>query len=116
MPFELGLAVTTSFLRKKHEFFVLESERYRLNRTLSDLGGYDPHIHSGDPMKMISCVRDMFVSSTYNFEDQDFEFANTSLSAFCQNELSGNPLSSNRFLKLVAAASYIAAKVRTKRG
>jgi hypothetical protein len=50
MPFELGLAFALKRLDGRR--FVLETERHRLQRTLSDLNGIDPSIHSG----MISCV------------------------------------------------------------
>lgn len=49
MPFELGLSVAheKSFRRKTHEWFVCESQRYRLAKSLSDLNGTDPFIHDG---------------------------------------------------------------------
>ena len=50
MPFELGLAVAWEMRqpsRSKHVWFVFESRPYRLNKSLSDLDGSDPHIHGG---------------------------------------------------------------------
>ncbi len=48
MPFELGLAVAIAKMeRRKHEWFVFESVRHRLNKSLSDLAGTDPYIHEG---------------------------------------------------------------------
>ena len=48
MPFELGLAVAHEKTElKKHEWFVCESKRYRLAKSLSDLNGTDPFIHDG---------------------------------------------------------------------
>ena len=48
MPFELGLAVAHEKTKlKKHEWFVCESKRYRLAKSLSDLNGTDPFIHDG---------------------------------------------------------------------
>ena len=50
MPFELGLAVAVSLSahrRPKHGFVLLESRRFRLQRSLSDMNGYDPLIHNG---------------------------------------------------------------------
>jgi hypothetical protein len=48
MPFELGLTVTWAKLNPTlHTWFVCETERYRVDRSLSDLGGTDPDIHDG---------------------------------------------------------------------
>jgi hypothetical protein len=48
MPFELGLAVAWEKSHpKKHTWFVFESKTYRLQKSLSDLNGTDPHIHGG---------------------------------------------------------------------
>jgi len=49
MPFELGLSVAhqRGLTRKKHEWFVFESKRFRLAKSLSDLNGTDPFIHDG---------------------------------------------------------------------
>lgn len=61
MPFELGLAYSLRLQRltvRRHEVVVLEAQRHRLSRTLSDLAGYDPGIHEGRPRRMISAVLD----------------------------------------------------------
>jgi hypothetical protein len=48
MPFELGLAVDWSLCAGSgHEWFVFESNPYRLSKSLSDLNGTDPYIHGG---------------------------------------------------------------------
>ena len=49
MPFELGLAVALSRMNPSYRFFIFEAKRYRLSKTLSDLAGHDPEIHSGTP-------------------------------------------------------------------
>lgn len=57
MPFELGLAVAQSFSKgSRHKFFIFEAEPYRLQRSTSDLNGYDPHIHKGTIAGVIECV------------------------------------------------------------
>lgn len=55
MPFELGIAFA---LRRidGHEFVLLEAERHRLQRTLSDLNGIDPGIHNATCAGIVSCV------------------------------------------------------------
>ena len=50
MPLELGLTICWSELNPGlHDWFVWESERYRLQRSTSDLNGSDPYIHDGTP-------------------------------------------------------------------
>jgi len=58
LPFELGLACALSAYGEEHGFIILEKERHRLDRTLSDLKGQDPYIHEGKPRVLISCVLD----------------------------------------------------------
>lgn len=49
MPFELGLSVAydKSLKTKIHDWYVCESMRFRLTKSLSDLNGTDPFIHDG---------------------------------------------------------------------
>jgi hypothetical protein len=62
MPFELGLVVAwTTLKRPRHEWFVLESERHRLTKSLSDLGGTDPHIHGGTPRGVLRTLTNCLV-------------------------------------------------------
>jgi hypothetical protein len=55
MPFELGL-----FAGSSDAFFLLDSEPHRLQRTLSDLNGRDPLIHSGKPRALLARLRDAY--------------------------------------------------------
>jgi hypothetical protein len=59
MPFELGLAVLLGE-RGGHEWFVLESRRHRLQRSLSDLNGTDPLIHHGSPERLLQVLATVF--------------------------------------------------------
>jgi hypothetical protein len=46
MPFEIGLAVATARWRPvNHQWFLFEATPFRVQRTLSDLGGTDAYIH-----------------------------------------------------------------------
>jgi hypothetical protein len=56
MPFELGFAVARARNRTSRSFVILEKERHRLQRTLSDLNGIDPAIHGGSVRGVLSCV------------------------------------------------------------
>ena len=64
MPFELGLAIGLS--KKpgfKHDFFIIESTPYRLQKSLSDLNGFDPYIHNNDPIRLLKNIHGMFEPS-----------------------------------------------------
>ena|SRR5436305_4130683 len=64
MPFELGMACALGQLRP-HSFFILEEKPLRLQASLSDLNGHDPHIHGGDPSGVLRCVLDCFGTPLY---------------------------------------------------
>ncbi len=56
MPFELGIAFALRRIVTGHKSVLLEAKRHRLQRTLSDLNGFDPGIHGATSIGMISCV------------------------------------------------------------
>jgi hypothetical protein len=62
MPFELGLAVAWAQAHAQHKWFVFESVRRRLNKSLSDLDGTDPYIHGGTVRGIMREVCNAFVS------------------------------------------------------
>lgn len=62
MPFELGLAVAWAQANPRHKWFVFESVRHRLNKSLSDLDGTDPYIHGGNVRGVMREVCNAFVS------------------------------------------------------
>jgi hypothetical protein len=61
MPFECGIFYGAMSLGgKKHqnkEFLVLDSEKYRYQKTMSDIAGKDPECHENKPEQAIGCVR-----------------------------------------------------------
>ncbi|HET7436008.1 MAG TPA: hypothetical protein VFN10_14965 [Thermoanaerobaculia bacterium] len=59
MPFELGLACAVSLTSRRHEVFVMDSEAYRMDRTLSDYKGRDPLIHHGRCDDLVGVVLDV---------------------------------------------------------
>lgn len=59
MPFELGLACAVSLTTGEHEVFVMDSEPYRMDRTLSDYKGRDPLIHHGRCDDVVAAVLDV---------------------------------------------------------
>jgi hypothetical protein len=61
MPFEVGLAVATARWRPAHQWFLLEARPYRIQRTLSDLGGTDAYIHGDGPRRLLIALTDALV-------------------------------------------------------
>lgn len=61
MPFECGIfygALTLGGKRhQQKQFLILDSEKYRFQKTMSDIAGKDPACHSNDPFEAIGCVR-----------------------------------------------------------
>ena len=50
MPLELGMTIAWEKLNPgRHDWFVWESEPYRIQRSASDLNGTDANIHNGTP-------------------------------------------------------------------
>ena len=62
MPFELGLCVSDANRRKgqKQNWFVFEAEANRLDKSLSDLKGTDPKIHSATIRGVLSGLCNIF--------------------------------------------------------
>lgn len=61
MPFELGLAVASEKIGRRHLWFVMEEMSYRLAKSLSDLNGTDPYIHNGTVEGMFREMGNAFV-------------------------------------------------------
>ena len=66
MPFELGIDYGARFLSDGGDWaskriLVLEKERYRYQKALSDLSGSDIKNHDNDPVKLIEAVRNWFL-------------------------------------------------------
>ena len=61
MPFEVGLAVATTRRRPAHQWFLLEAHPFRVQRTLSDLGGTDAYIHGDAPRRLLIALTDALV-------------------------------------------------------
>ena len=61
MPFEVGLAVATARWRPAHQWFLLAARAYRIQRTLSDLGGTNAYIHGDGPRRLLIALTDALV-------------------------------------------------------
>lgn len=111
MPFELGIAYC---LRKHsdHRFFVLEEQTFRLQATLSDLNGHDPHIHEGTQDGILSCILDCFGAPGDTPSPRDLRALAAKLFRIVlrlQREQSrDNPFSPHLFRRTVKAAAELA--------
>jgi|TARA_R110001592_G_scaffold147042_3_gene371471 hypothetical protein len=67
MPFELGIDYGCQKLKggvwSNKQMLILEKERYRYQKAISDLSGSDIKNHDDDPIKIIKVVRDWFVAT-----------------------------------------------------
>jgi hypothetical protein len=62
MALELGLTITWAKLHpRRHTWFLWESTPRRLQKSMSDLDGTDPYIHSGTVEGILSELRNAFV-------------------------------------------------------
>jgi hypothetical protein len=66
MPFELGLVLgwLKTSRRSNHTWFVFESVRRRVSKSLSDLDGTDPYIHDERPKGVFRELGNALVRST----------------------------------------------------
>jgi len=57
MAFELGLAVATARLKnQRHQWFVFDTDRFRVAKALSDLGGVAVRVHDRSPESILRCL------------------------------------------------------------
>jgi len=66
MPFELGVdfgirIISTNHLNDKR-YLIIETEKYRYQKALSDLAAVDIKFHKNDPTQIVKIVRHWFVS------------------------------------------------------
>ena len=47
-----------------HNFVILEKHTYSIQKTLSDVGGYDPKVHGGTEVGITQAVLDSLPSAT----------------------------------------------------
>jgi hypothetical protein len=111
MPFELGIAYTLS-RQSPHSFFVLEEKSFRIQASLSDLNGHDPHIHNGDPTGLLRCVLDCFGAPTGSPSLSALEALRRRLAQMAhklqKTQKVEGPFHPHLFLLLVGAATEIA--------
>ena len=64
MPFEVGLAVAIARWRPGHQWFVFEARPFRVQQTLSDLGGTDAYIHGESSRRLLIALTDALARAT----------------------------------------------------
>ncbi|OIR24974.1 hypothetical protein [Bathymodiolus thermophilus thioautotrophic gill symbiont] len=66
MPFELGIDYGCKVYKGGHhkdkKILVLEKDKYRYQKALSDLSGSDIKSHNDEPIKVVQAIRDWFVT------------------------------------------------------
>jgi hypothetical protein len=107
MPFELGMAVSFAKLNKnRHSFYLFEERRFRLQKTLSDLNGYDPYIHNGNSVGVIGSILEIFVKRNSHLTPDHFGHAHSVLAKFMKD--SGvDVFTAYGFKKMVGAGESI---------
>jgi hypothetical protein len=115
MPFELGLAVAIARrARPPRRFFLLERERHRLSRTLSDLGGFDQLVYNGAPDRLLGLLHAHFHGPPPRPDLaalREVHLAIRRLLPSIKAQHGGTLFSADAFGALVAAASETAARI-----
>lgn len=60
MPFEAGLAAASYLAGSKRNWYLLEASHFRLQKSLSDLNGYEVNIHGGTVQGLFAVLLDIF--------------------------------------------------------
>jgi len=79
MPFELGLAAAIA-QNQRHRWFVLEARPYRLQKSLSDVNGYDPFIHQRTSVGVLRALKNAFITTRKQPSVDDLVAVNEKLS------------------------------------
>ena len=68
MPFELGLFLGIAWQRNSRNCLVVDRDKYRYQKFLSDISGQDIAAHNNDPQTAVRIVRDWLQSSRKNVQ------------------------------------------------
>jgi hypothetical protein len=116
MPLELGMTITWANLNPNdHTWFVWESERYRIQRSASDLNGTDPNIHNGVPEGVLRELCNAFRrDSMPSVPDmlKAYHFVHGCLSAILKKNGTRNPYDRSVFMELCWLSSNLTAMLR----
>jgi hypothetical protein len=119
MPFEAGLATALWLLEGRHQRFLLEAKRFRLERSLSDLNGTDPYIHGGTPEGVLRATSGLFARPGLKLTIADLRRVYERLRLYAKRETRRGQwdglYSPDAFGRLVAAAMAIAVQMGLSR-
>lgn len=110
VPFELGLDAAIANSGARHQWIMLEAKRFRLGQSLSDVSGYDPHIHGNSVRGLMDVLLDIFS----NLPDPPMTTTDELLWVYrqvreFQSTLAASVYRPNSFKRLVLAArGYVA--------
>jgi hypothetical protein len=112
MPLELGMTITWASLHpSRHDWFVWESDPYRIQRSASDLNGTDAYIHNGTPEGILRELCNAF------WRDQmppvpriqeNYRFVHNNLNAILYKNGTSNPYDRSVFMGLCSIAKTLA--------
>ncbi len=119
MPFELGLAAALALSKRQHQWFVFESRPYRLQKSLSDVNGFDPYIHNGKPDGILRELTNAFVAVRAQPEFADLRTLYRHLRKFAdalkKRDRTDSLFTPRHFRTLVATSQEIAARLGLRR-
>lgn len=119
MPFELGLAVAVHQFSKKNPCYVLESRKYRLQKSLSDANGFDPFIHRGKPLGVLQVLTNIFHKPNQPTVAQLkalYKKLNVIAEAIKKNNRTSDLYSASGFKDIVLAAVQLRRRIIEPRG
>lgn len=109
MPFELGLAVAQNRRRRDDRWYVCETMRHRVSKSLSDLDGTDIRIHGGTVKGLFAALGDIFVRKPHQPSVQEmfgiYRRLRRSLPRIMREAGARDPYRARVFRNLVLAAS-----------
>jgi hypothetical protein len=116
MPLELGMTIAWANVHpSRHDWFVWESEPYRLQRSASDLNGTDPYIHNGTPEGVLRELCNAFQSDhspTVPEMLNVYRFVDSNLNAILSRRGTHNPYSRSVFKELCWFSSTLTVFLR----
>ena len=119
MPLELGIAIAWESVKPKaHTWSVWESERYRLQRSTSDLNGSDPYIHEGRAEGVLRELRNAFWTEDAPSVDrmmEVYEFVFRRLGLILHENQNGSVYERSTFMELCRISSTMTERLRVSR-
>jgi hypothetical protein len=112
MPFELGIAVAIAKSQaagQRHQFSMFEAKPYRLQKSLSDVLGYDPYIHQGRAEGVLEALLNVFSHLPDAPDLADLQRVYRELRQFRQERLGQDVFQPKPFSKVLVAARELAA-------